>query len=951
MKLDLNCQRVQQSTGFALVITLIMVVLAAIIAIAFLVNSSNDRTTSKSVFDRYQAELAVQNGLEAAKKALDASPDSTNSVTGADTFLVLRADGSQAANSSGNKDAYYFLAKARPGIANSVDFYPLFSTPSSTPVPTPLPINLAAAQSFPNPAPPSAPFPSPAQDTSATSTKLYPQLFPFQHSAYTQWQEVRDPNDLATAPAHDLPYQRYTFWIEDLAGYVDAAVAGNTAGSSSENVRPLDKSTAAKRYQTSPGEIAMFTLFKPAVAVDPGDTPAKDLTGNRALLFTIPTLRQLAPGASNTDVTTPVLATRLHKDLEVPLVPYGFGYKDEGSATLPKLQINDQVKTGGSAAVLAIAQKINDNLPTFGTKRKGGLTGQDYVNTIAASMIDYADADSDATVGTDYRGIDSYPLVSELYSMKWWNKPAYLNGNTYFVHVEMDTWAELWNTTNQPISGNCALDMVENFDLQAGFDNYTFGIEPADTPNGSTVVTSYPVGKSFPVSLKANEYGVYHIRHDAFEYNTGISPPLLPPDSTNGMVLTGGTKTNYNLKWSGTSGTPTIIVDHAGTSSGVGVSRIGGKLNGYGQSSKRWSGGYPGFGYTDTINGTTSQYNLPGDPRSAYYIQSGQVAIAYDQGSSFWERNNRPNIAAGQIYKEIKPSAWPDGGHDSTIVGTAPGANKTTDPPLTAPAGVTTQMTKAPVTISNSASFFTVAELGNIYDPGQWNVITASNQWTDITNASQSSGKYGGGYQLRIGRPEFTLFDTPGTRAWQLLDLFATTTRTDTSGLININTASREALRSLGAAILLNRDADIQPSSLKDTLFPPAVSIQADRFADAVIAARPFLSSAQLSPLNIAGTTTPLFGNPAAWNGSTQTAPTEWNDSGRKENFAKIFPLTAVRSRNFRVFVTGQSLDKSGRVNSTLSKVFQVYLNPTRDATGKITSQNTIISYEAALPF
>src|SRR5207253_1404910 len=116
-----------------------------------------------------------------------------------------------------------------------------------------------------------------------------------------------------------------------------------------------------------------------------------------------------------------------------------------------------------------------------------------------------------------------------------------------------------------------------------------------------------------------------------------------------------------------------------------------------------------------------------------------------------------------------------------------------------------TEETKAPVVISNAGLFSTVAEIGNLYDPGQWNVTTnASNQWTDITLATQSSGKYGGGYQLRIGRPEFTLFDKPGARAWQLLDLFTTAARTNTSGLININTASREALRVLGAAVLLN---------------------------------------------------------------------------------------------------------------------------------------------------
>src|SRR2546423_4549566 len=113
--------------GFALVITLIMVVLAAIIVIAFILSSSASRTTSTSYNFRFQAEIAVQNALEAAKKALIASPSATTSVTADDTFLVLRVDGTQGPNSNGNNDAYYFLAKAQSGATGKVDCYPLFS--------------------------------------------------------------------------------------------------------------------------------------------------------------------------------------------------------------------------------------------------------------------------------------------------------------------------------------------------------------------------------------------------------------------------------------------------------------------------------------------------------------------------------------------------------------------------------------------------------------------------------------------------------------------------------------------------------------------------------------------------------------------------------------------------------------------------------------------------------
>ena len=59
--------------GFALVITLVMVALLAIITIGVLTSVSLERVTAKSYNDRYQADLAAQNGLEAVKKTLVAT--------------------------------------------------------------------------------------------------------------------------------------------------------------------------------------------------------------------------------------------------------------------------------------------------------------------------------------------------------------------------------------------------------------------------------------------------------------------------------------------------------------------------------------------------------------------------------------------------------------------------------------------------------------------------------------------------------------------------------------------------------------------------------------------------------------------------------------------------------------------------------------------------------------
>src|SRR5438132_10017546 len=109
-------RNLNQSSGFSLVIALVMVALMAVIAVGVMTTVSLERSTATSYSSRYQADLAAQNGLQAAAKTLAASPNGANSVTGKDTFLIVRADGPPDAN--GNKAAYYYLAQPAPNPGN-----------------------------------------------------------------------------------------------------------------------------------------------------------------------------------------------------------------------------------------------------------------------------------------------------------------------------------------------------------------------------------------------------------------------------------------------------------------------------------------------------------------------------------------------------------------------------------------------------------------------------------------------------------------------------------------------------------------------------------------------------------------------------------------------------------------------------------------------------------------
>ena len=912
--------------GFALVVTLIMVVLAAVIVVVMLSSATLERATAKSGNDRYQAEVAVQNGLEAAKKVLIASPTAgATSITADDTFLVLRAEGRQAANSSGNKDAYYYMAKAKPGNAN-IDCYPLFAGGQQTP----LTINLTT-NTVSKPAPPTAPFSNPAQETFGTTTKVYPQLLPFHQPAYTQWQEIRDPNDTATAPAHSLPYQRYTFWVEDVAGYVDASVAGN-------------KNFGGKHQRTNgtnPNEIALFTLFDPAPPIDSGATLARNIIDNRPLLFTVPTLSQVAPPPSGqADVTQRNMAVRVVPDSEQALIPFGYGYGQEGT---PKKNLNerlDKLSSGGitsASLVSEIGAWIHQKMPPFET-RGGGMISQDYLDNTAANIIDYADTDTTPTTGNSnkYRGIDSYPFIMSLYDLLEWKRtvPPQPPNTNWTVEIKKTTYVQLWNPSDRNISGALTINYANTDTIRV---------------NTSVVLIHRPNYNPNPgVTLRPNEFVAIKLDvtdgSDTKSYNWGPTQPA----SNAYIPITPQNDTNtVTVLWNN------VPVDRA----------LGGLRHPLSNSTTSMKLGTL-FWHGNTAAPIFPAFGAFGDPRASWFLKDIWKSASYDTTSYWGGRVTGSGFA-------LQPSTWPDSGHDFQA-GKNP--NGVTDLPPAVIARATQSQVMPPAKFNNTGTYASVAELGNLFDPAKWTIVgtsfSSTNDGGDIlatavpapgTSAAPSTDvDGGGGFTLRIGRREFTKFDQNLKRAWQLLDIFAAGAKTDviarrsTAGLVNLNTASRETLRTLCANIT-NSDP-----ALGTPLNPPFNATQADRFADAVIAARPFLSEAQMSaikldPTYVASPTgappgpapTPFFGNTKQW--QTSVRPAQLSDAGFEDLFARMYNLSSVRSRNFRVFVTGQAVDKNDKVLSTVSKVFQVYMNPHRNASGAPQQSLVEVTYEASL--
>jgi hypothetical protein len=913
------------SSGFALIITLIMLSLAAVIAVVLLTNASIDRTTATSFNQRFAAEVAAQNGLEAAKKALVASPSTAKAVTADDDFLVLRADGTQKNSTTGANDAYYFIARARAGSSGIVDCYPLFSggTPSQ------LSIDLTKTHYVQKPQAPTTAFSNPASETAGSTPKFYPQLYTFQQGAYTQWQDIVDPNDPAPSAPHTLPYQRYTFWVEDLAGYVDAGKAGNENGGSSAHLR-VDG--------TDVNEIAMFTVFDPTLKVDSGSTEAKKLIDSRPLLFTVPTMKQIVPPASGkTDLTGPNLAVPLGPDIggEQSLVPLGFQYGTEGKA---KQDLAAFIKAGD---VPGITNAITTGLGNPGFSQRAGGNA-DYLNNIAANIIDYTiPGNAPTTDGSTYRGIGAFPFFISDYDLVNWVKitsPG-SGGGDYTIDVKVATYIQLWNPHNIPVSGSVAIH-YNNVDKL--------------TVNGQQVNFTPPPDLSTNVSMNPNEYKVLTFSPQTYTFDWGPTPP-----AANATIPLPGTTANFvNVLWNGK------LADRQKGLLVRSSAPVGMHYNpSEGSSNATWRG--------NTAPPIFPATGGSGDARASYYGQKPWTVAAYSTNSSW---GGRPILNGTNPKVQIQPTTWPDGGHDSTLGMKPTGDGEKPDAAFARFKPAANDQDMWVSCLSTKGTLQTLAELGNVFDPSQWSYSiptyassgsSETFQRPDIPASATKDPTAGGGYTLAIGRPEFSLFDKNLQRAWQLLDIFGLGLRTNTIGVININTASFETLRALAAGILLNRDKATGSPLYTPTAAQPTASEdskrtaggQADLFAQAVIDSRPFLSMGQLS--SAANSIGPFFGNGNQFKDMSgkplEPAPApqseiRWNDSGREEIFSKVFNLANVRSRNFRIFVTGQSLDKNGKVLSTVSKVYQAFILPQRDpADGKIKTQNVDIRYEAQM--
>lgn len=1015
--------------GFTLPAVLIVACALLLLAVGMLAVVGVERKTARSFVDRQRAEMAARAALEEVKGKLILE-------TANDDYFIIHGEAKKAEEDSAKEPAPY-LYIARGSVTD-----PTGSADHSTASYRHIPL-FSHAGALDGELPLKGPEGDALDDLlgdDLTELKTLP------------WQQ---PSKVAWMPMYDNEGQliaRYAYWVEDLQGKINAKlIADRPDGSPTPREQSSDGAstiTAINRHP-APGTNAKplgdgqpalnsiaFHILDPASGDEPkGNLTQKLFDGKAALLSPGAILGAtgyaVSPGRDPaTGLLLDPIAAALEKSVspviekyeEQPLIPYADGIS-KASAGTPKLNLNKLLSDNRSSAVDEFAEHIGKALPNF-DKRKGGFP-HDYLKTLAANAFDYADEDHDATIGNGYRGIDSYPQLSELLLLVQYKGYSDAKQATQW---RFRLFGELWNMSNKPFNGNIAVSYEVDLTpegIGAGVRGLPFShpsilddelkTEYPDQPGrGKLGLFKRPEGGYVTLdrNVTINPDGYVTVEFADVEYTI----PSLPPFSSS---------EKFSLdEGEGASGI-TLYVNNIPAQRIDSIIRM---KNGATFEVRKvgWSAkaAIPGHSY-GVYEGTVYANNM-GDPRISHYI-SPQNSLAdpvmaklaenkYPGNASFGRRNIRRSTIYDYDtqekrihYGRVMPSEWPDGGHDSAVGNFLPKGVNVYDldilptdlnafPLLPA---VNQKAGNAPQRISNVGKFSSVTELGHIFDPVMWKhayadepgksgtadtlMLTRSNnamippsrnQWPNINSKSSVSGNYGGGNTLRIGRPEHPLFDVPGMRAAYLLDLFHASRSTSQNspekegglveicGQVNINTANKEVLRALAVGTLL-QDSELRvvtswnhltgvtgtyaPRTTAHTMGTPTRFAAADRIAEAIIKSRPIGSMAELTTVKD-DEDKAVFGNREIYENSSNI---QWSDAAAEEVFARVHDAATLRSRNFRVWVIGQTVVDQGGFIEVLGetrKYFTIFAEPgERNADNSLNVSNfkSKVTYES----
>jgi type II secretory pathway pseudopilin PulG len=958
-----------QASGFTLPAILVVTGALLILAVGILLVAGIERGTARSYVDRQRAALAARAALEDIRGILEKE-------AGNDDFIVLQS--TLAAPITKNRDRAPFLFLARGKVADSkykFRYVPLFSSASEKAAP-------AETDKL------DAPKPEDFLNTDDKARIRFSTL-PYLDKAQADWLPVRNSKGKTIA--------RYAYWVEDLQAKVDPAIAGNLDGETQTHAREghpfpapgLDDPSTGKADQHALNQVALYAIDPTATEKDQAQLGGT-LINRRKLLVSPGSL--LAAAAVNPPLARDAaghlldpkaraveesLVSGIQPYDEQPLIPFLPGI-DPSVSGKPKLNLNRIVARGGKDAVEEMANFINKAYPAF-EDRKGGFP-DNYVKTLAANAIDYADKDNNCTLEDgQFRGIDNYPLTTEIALQVAYEGMSVVNGRQ-FLNFRIRLFAELHNPTNLDVSGKARLSYevalkADSIGVGTGSPSFDSSelLDDSTTSHNLDKIGGRYWSKSTNFNLAPNEFRCHEFATVTYRLDQGNVAENPITANTPFSLREDKGESGCSLMWNDD------IVERQ-----QGMVRQQGFI--YGVTNGKKTGGYL-VGETDVLTkahcpallyqkpSSAAFYGNTGDPRVSHYMNRSRNTPldenAYPDNASPNRRSVRLKLYKDdspekpKVYARMLPSEWPDGGHDATVGTWSPGDKDETlltDPKFNFPYEPDAKYSAIQM-ISNRGFYYSPTELGRIFDPLMFAPTFANTadttsfrsksimpvgetSWPDA-KSGQASPLYGGGNSLRIGRPEHAAFNSDSekqNRAVGLLDLFhcgkpaeGTTQATGPvvriQGQVNVNTASRDALRALAAGALvmdpkLSKTTDtahvLAPKMARPVvtlkLDAPKTALLADTIADAVISGRPYGSTSRIALARDSGGRE-VFGNRDLYPDAKNI---QWTDAAAEEVFARVYQATSIRSRNFRVWIVAQSVAPADSVSSATQVLSEV---------------------------
>ncbi len=890
--------------GFALVSTLLVLAMLTIMAVAFMQSMRLNRLTARAYLYKARADLAAQGALDEARERI---------VRAASDPISSQADSTFTTELEPAPDGYQNLSPLvticrYSKTAGSEELHraclPLVSTS-------------VADASF--------------EDNLANA---WGGLYKARGSATTSSDLNKSGIIQCPDPVTGVPSQ----------GYYRVELLDLKDGS--------NKSVARYGYQVFDEQGRLNPLFHHSKARKSAGGAAEEIAlslGNSVLLTpselkrcqAVPTLPaspyaigQLLDSNERVDVVRHLFGYYTTPDEDV--IPAGLSDTGKPKYNINELAVNPVYGSSATERAEHIAGIIDRNLPYFKC-RDPSLAGEtdtlkkQYLNRLAASIVDYIDADTDITSvnGGEPAGRDLFPLVTCVAEQFYCEPETDVDG-FYHVVIQSRFFVQIWNPYTSAVTGSARLVVRNRMRIHYG----TAIVTPLD---------DYEPVTQTNIVVRPNEFVVVPFPWESQTFSSPTGPNISiasrphwdysPADAADQT-----THLPFEFEWNGQRVDMNRRMPVSPGLANAGMDRNSKTLS-YGVTH------YQVCAIPTPAAPAGSDYRAVGDPRFTYLCNYDWSSISASDtyaNETRWKGRNRDLPPFSQNFT----STWQQRDYirANPVEGNAPGSINTAPDCVPSPYSETTDAANAPFYIRNG-NMQSPGELGNIFDPAQ----------SDSSGAAPLGGKppgifvSGGGRTLRIGQPEFSYWDSPGRRAMELLDLFTTnpintgTGYGETSGRININTAPLEVLEALFYGLRIESDAG-QHGNVESKI-SKITTDGALTLSSGIISEREKHGSfRKLSDLY---RILPLLNradrfNPSLGVGPEKEAPLVM-DRAREECFGKICNLVTIQSRSYRIVATGQALDPAGRVCAQTFIEAIVSLRSVPDSGGSIKFKPEVI--------